>query len=145
MDAAAAPTEPLFRSTKRRKVYRKRHENADPTTTDTRLSPHTASSVPDADTMTTGSIASAPMQTAVPLDAEKTEWLNRLATAEGAQFDRLYGQSQRAAHRETLALYRSYAANGTDPATVEFARSTVPHLQHHLADANRLPGGSTRR
>jgi len=95
----------------------------------------------------TGSVAGA-FQSPIPLDAEKTAMLNQLASANGSQFDRLYGRTQWMAHGETLNLYRSYAANGTDPALVNYAQSVIPHLEQHYAESQRLPGvsgGSSRR
>jgi predicted outer membrane protein len=85
------------------------------------------------------------MQLPVQLDAQKSAMLNQLASTSGPQFDRLYGQAQRMAHQEALALYTGYAQSGTDPALRQFATSVIPHLEHHAADANRLPGGSARR
>jgi predicted outer membrane protein len=91
----------------------------------------------------TGSVT--PMRLGAPLDAEKTAMLNQLASTSGPQFDRLYGQAQRMAHQQALALYTSYAQNGTDPALRQFATSVIPHLEHHYSDAQRLPGGAMRR
>ena len=88
---------------------------------------------------TTGSVA-APVRTAVPLDARKQAMLAQLASTSGPAFDRLYGQMQRMAHQEALAMYTAYSQNGADPAMVTFARSVIPHLQNHLALASRLPG-----
>ncbi|AWM86155.1 DUF4142 domain-containing protein [Microvirga sp. 17 mud 1-3] len=93
-----------------------------------------------ADIQATGSVAAAPIRLPVQLDAEKTQMLNQLASTTGPQFDRLYGRYQRAAHQETLALYEQYAQTGTDPALVTYARSVIPHLEHHLTNARRLPG-----
>lgn len=90
---------------------------------------------------TTGSVTAAPMNLPVQLDPEKTQMLNQLASARGSQFDRLYGRYQRDAHQKTLAMYQQYAQTGTDPALVTFAQSVIPHLQNHLADSRRLPGG----
>ena len=45
---------------------------------------------------------------------EKTAMLNELASANGSQFDRLYGRYQQAAHQNALNLYQSYAQNGSD-------------------------------
>jgi predicted outer membrane protein len=87
----------------------------------------------------TGSI-STPIRTAVPLTPEESAMLNRLANARGRQFDRLYGQYQRDAHRKALAMFQAYAANGSDPAMVQFTQSVIPHLEQHLAMARRLPG-----
>ncbi|MCB8821628.1 DUF4142 domain-containing protein [Microvirga rosea] len=95
----------------------------------------------EAGPMTTGAVTAAPMNLPVQLDAEKTQMLNQLAAARGSQFDRLYGRYQRAAHQETLAMYQQYAQAGSDPALVNFAQSVIPHLEHHLSNASRLPGG----
>ena len=89
---------------------------------------------------TTGSVAAAPIRTAVPLDARKQAMLAQLASTSGPAFDRLYGQAQRMAHQEALAVYTGYARNGTDPAMMNFAQSVIPHLQNHLAMARSLPG-----
>ncbi|NNC01229.1 DUF4142 domain-containing protein, partial [Corallococcus exiguus] len=92
----------------------------------------------------TGSVASQ-MHTPVPLDAEQLRTLNELATASGSRFDRLYGQTQWTAHRDALALYNSYAANGSDAGMMNYVRSAIPHLEEHAAEARRLPGVSQRR
>src|SRR4051812_1340886 len=91
----------------------------------------------------TGAVG-APIQTAVPLDANHAAILNQLASTSGPSFDRLYGQAQRMAHQEALALYTGYSQNGSDPAMMQYTQSVVPHLQQHLAAANRLPGGARR-
>jgi predicted outer membrane protein len=91
----------------------------------------------------TGSVT--PIRLGVPLSPEKTAMLNQLASTSGPQFDRLYGQAQRMAHQEALGLYTAYAQTGTDPALRQFAASVIPHLQHHYADAQRLPGGTAAR
>ncbi|HZH52940.1 MAG TPA: DUF4142 domain-containing protein [Microvirga sp.] len=96
------------------------------------------------DVAATGAI-SAPMQLPVQLDAEKSAMLNQLASTSGRQFDRLYGQAQRMAHQEALAMYTTYAQTGTDPALRQFAASVVPHLEHHYAEARRLPGAAPAR
>jgi predicted outer membrane protein len=92
------------------------------------------------DVQATGSVA--PMRIGVPLDAEKTAMLNELASANGRQFDRLYGRYQQAAHQQALNLYQSYAQNGSDRSLMTFAQSVIPHLQQHLAEARRLPGAT---
>ncbi len=83
----------------------------------------------------------APAYAAGPtLDARHADMLNRLVAARGAQFDRLYGQMQVAAHREAVALFSVYAQSGTDPNLRLSAQQTLPHLQHHLTLARSLPG-----
>jgi predicted outer membrane protein len=91
----------------------------------------------------TGAVGT-PIRTAVPLDARKAAMLNQLASTSGPQFDRLYGQAQRMAHQEALAVYTAYAQNGRDPAMVQYTQSVIPHLQQHAAAARRLPGGGSR-
>ena len=72
------------------------------------------------------------------LDARHAGMLSQLAALNGPSFDRLYAQMQLAGHREAVALFSAYAAAGDDPRLVGFARSTLPHLRHHLAMARRL-------
>lgn len=91
----------------------------------------------------TGSIR--PVQVGIPLNPEKTAMLNQLASTSGAQFDRLYGQYQRTGHQEALALHSNYAQSGGDPSLRQFAASVVPHIEQHMAEARRLPGGSVSR
>lgn len=91
----------------------------------------------------TGSIT--PVRVGVPLSPEKTSMLNQLASTSGAQFDRLYGQYQRTGHQEALALHKNYAQAGSDPSLRQFATSVVPHIEQHIAEARRLPGGSVSR
>jgi predicted outer membrane protein len=87
----------------------------------------------------------APAYAAGPtLDARHADMLNRLVAARGAQFDRLYGQMQVAAHREAVGLFSVYAQAGTDPNLRVFAQQTLPHLQNHLALARSLPGAGGR-
>lgn len=94
---------------------------------------------------TTGAAAAAPIQSAVPLDARHAAMLNELSALEGPAFDRAYGQMQRMAHQEALAMYVAYAQGGTDPALRTYAQQVIPHLQQHAAEARRLPGGAVAR
>ncbi|NBJ25226.1 DUF4142 domain-containing protein, partial [Microvirga arsenatis] len=96
-----------------------------------------------ADVQATGSVT--PIRLGVPMPPEKVAMLNQLASTSGPQFDRLYGQAQRMGHQEALALHAGYAQAGNDPALRQFAASVVPHIEHHLADARRLPGAAARR
>ena len=84
-------------------------------------------------------VAAAPMQTAVPLDAQKANMLNQLASARGARFDRLYGEYQRMGHQQAVALYTAYLQSGSDPALRNFAQQALPHLEMHYAESRRLP------
>lgn len=96
-----------------------------------------------AEVQSTGSVT--PIRLGVPLSPEKTAMLNQLASTSGPTFDRLYGQYQRMGHQEALALHASYAQSGGDPSLRQFAASVVPHIEHHLAETRRLPGGGAMR
>ena len=95
------------------------------------------------DVQATGSVT--PVRLGVPLPPEKMAMLNQLASTSGPQFDRLYGQAQRMGHQEALALHTTYAQSGNDPSLRQFAASVVPHIEHHLEDSQRLPGGTASR
>lgn len=41
-------------------------------------------------------------------------------------------------HRKAVALFSSYAATGDDTRLVNFARTALPRLRHHLSMARRL-------
>jgi len=84
-------------------------------------------------------------QAGATLDARHADMLNRLAATRGPQFDRLYGQMQRMAHREAVGLFSTYAQVGTDPNLRVFAQQALPHLQHHLAMTRTLPGATGGR
>ncbi len=78
------------------------------------------------------------------IDPRKAAMLNELSQLEGREFDAAYVQYQVMSHRETVAMYASYAQSGTDPAMRAFTQQALPHLQHHLMMAERLAGGRTR-
>jgi predicted outer membrane protein len=78
------------------------------------------------------------------LDARHADMLNRLVTARGAAFDRLYGQMQVMAHREAVGIFSTSAEAGTDPNLRTFAGQALPHLEQHLVMARRLPGAGGR-
>lgn len=95
------------------------------------------------DVQTTGSVTQ--VRVGVPLPPDKMAMLNQLASTSGPQFDRLYGQYQRQGHQEALNLHASYAQAGGDPSLRQFAASVVPHIEQHLAETRRLPGGAPAR
>lgn len=57
----------------------------------------------------------------------------------GENFDQTYAQQQVAAHEATLALLRSYAANGDNEALKTFAQETSTVVEGHLNQARELP------
>ena len=82
----------------------------------------------------------------VALDARHAAMLNQLASIPpGPRFDATYGAMQVQAHQEAVAMFAAYAQGGSDPAMRTFAQQALPSLQHHLALAQRLPGGRGMR
>ena len=55
---------------------------------------------------------------------------SRLGT--GAAFDDNYLEQEIRHHREAISLYRAQAASGSDPELRQFAKETLPGLEHHL-------------
>lgn len=51
----------------------------------------------------------------------------------------LYKRQQVAAHQKALAVLKTYAASGDNPALMAFATKTVPVIAHHLAEVQKLP------
>lgn len=64
--------------------------------------------------------------------------LKQLEAAEGADFQTLYIDMQAQAHREAVALFRTYAGSGDDAAVVAFAKATLPALEMHMTHVKAL-------
>jgi putative membrane protein len=65
------------------------------------------------------------------LDAEHQAKVDMLKTMNGPDFDREYLSQQAAAHRQALALLKSYGAAGDNAELRQFAQSTIPTVQMH--------------
>jgi putative membrane protein len=52
--------------------------------------------------------------------------------AAGPGFDDNYLEDEIRHHRETISLFRAQASSGSDPDLRQFARDTLPGLEHHL-------------
>ena len=61
----------------------------------------------------------------------------RVFTTE-AGFDASYLSAQLDAHKDAVALFRDYAANGPTPSLKAFAEKTLPTLEHHLKMVEEL-------
>lgn len=81
-----------------------------------------------------GSQATAPTQ----LDRKHAQKLEQLRQASGAQFDRLYMETQVQGHREALKLHQDYAKGGDNANLKKVATEAVPHVQQHLQQAEAL-------
>ena len=64
-----------------------------------------------------------------------------LSTLEGAAFDAAYVDQMVKNHEKSIALFETQAAQGTDPALVEFAEEKLPTIRMHLEHARTLQAG----
>jgi len=78
------------------------------------------------------------------LDAEHQKKLNDLKKLSGRELDQYYDRMQLQAHQEAVDLFRRYAQEGENNDLKAWAAKTLPHLQEHLAMAQKLDqAGST--
>jgi putative membrane protein len=71
-------------------------------------------------------------------DPNHRKKLSELRGLSGRAFDRAYDRAQLEAHQQAVALFRSYARNGSNTELRRWSRRTLPHLEHHLAMAKNL-------
>lgn len=76
------------------------------------------------------------------LDQRHQVIADSLKDAEGAGFDKAFGQAQVQAHQEAIALYQAYGQNGDNDQLKAFAQKTLPKLQQHLETAQQLAGAA---
>jgi putative membrane protein len=99
----------------------------------------------DAHTKTTetlkGIIASEKIKVDLPtkLDSQHQKMIDDLNAASGQDFDKTYGKQQVDGHDEAVKLFTSYAKDGDNAALKQFAQTTLPVIQEHLAEAKKLP------
>jgi putative membrane protein len=72
------------------------------------------------------------------LDTEKQGMLDQLKAASGAEFDRLFLEQQKTAHRKALALLQGYSSGGDNEALKAFATKTAAAVKGHLDHANSI-------
>ena len=63
---------------------------------------------------------------------------SKLESASGGAFDKQYIAAQVRDHEKTVQLLQHEISQGQDPAVKDFARKTLPVVQHHLAMAKEL-------
>jgi putative membrane protein len=99
----------------------------------------------DAHTKTTetlkGIIASEKVKVDLPtkVDSKHQKMIDDLNAASGQDFDKTYGKQQVDGHDEAVKLFTSYAKEGDNAALKQFAQTTLPVIQEHLAEAKKLP------
>jgi putative membrane protein len=69
---------------------------------------------------------------ATELDQKHQALAEKLATLQGAAFDRAYLAGQVADHAQTVRLFTTEAREGHDAELKAFAAQTLPTLQEHL-------------
>jgi putative membrane protein len=72
------------------------------------------------------------------LDGKHQQMLDQLRSESGATFEKDYDQMQRDGHKQAVALFESYAKGGDNAELKRWAANTLPHLQEHLALAEKL-------
>ena len=77
------------------------------------------------------------------LDAEHKKKLDDLKRLSGRELDREYDRMQLQAHQEAVDLFSRYAQAGDNDELKAWAAKTLPHLQEHLAMAQKLDQGGT--
>jgi putative membrane protein len=72
------------------------------------------------------------------IDADHQGKLDELRNLNGEAFDEAYDKAQLKGHEEAVGLFRTYAQNGDNKDLKRWAAKTLPHLEHHLAMAEKL-------
>ena len=70
-----------------------------------------------------------------------TDAMTKLNADRPAAFDRDYLREQVASHQAAVQAFQDEIANGQDADLKQFATTTLPTIQQHLAMARRLGGG----
>lgn len=73
------------------------------------------------------------------LDQAHQKLIRQLQAASGPEFLKTFKTQQVKGHKEGVALFKSYARNGSSIAVKKWARSSVAVLQKHLREAQNLP------
>jgi putative membrane protein len=72
------------------------------------------------------------------VDGNHQKKLDELRGLNGKQFDQAYDKAQLEGHEEAVDLFRAHAQNGDNKHLKRWAEKTLPHLEHHLAMAEKL-------
>jgi putative membrane protein len=75
---------------------------------------------------------------AMELDDRRNGMLIHLREAPDDQFDKMYLDQQRMAHKETITLHEGYAENGGNPQLRSLAVSGLPMVRRHLKAIDRI-------
>jgi putative membrane protein len=72
------------------------------------------------------------------LDPDHQKMLDDLRGLSGKEFDEAYDKDQLEGHEQAVQLFREYSQNGDNKEIKRWAAKTLPHLQQHLAMAEKL-------
>ena len=72
------------------------------------------------------------------LDQQHQALVQQLQGAQGVQFDRAFFQQQVRSHQAAVDLFRAYAQSGDNAELKQWASRTLPSLEEHLREAQRL-------
>ena len=72
------------------------------------------------------------------IDVPHQQMLDQLRSELGGSFVKDYDRMQLEGHKEAVALFAKYAKDGDNSALKRWAAQTLPHLQEHLAMAEKL-------
>lgn len=79
------------------------------------------------------------------LDAHRQTMIDHLREARDDEFDGIYLNQQKLAHRETLALFEGFDSSDEHPELVQYARTMLPVLHEHKAMVERIEGSGSLR
>lgn len=68
----------------------------------------------------------------IAIPADKQQKLDALAALKGADFDKAFTDMMEEGHTNTIALFMTEAAKGTNADLKAFATKTLPTLNHHM-------------
>ncbi|MBD8081499.1 DUF4142 domain-containing protein [Chryseobacterium caseinilyticum] len=72
------------------------------------------------------------------LDAEKQKMVDDLKTKKGADFDKMYAAAMVTDHKKDIAEFKMQSSSGMDASLKGFASKTLPTLEHHLMESEKV-------
>lgn len=79
------------------------------------------------------------------LDQHRQTLIDHLHAASDQQFDEIYLNQQKLAHREAITLFEGFDSSDDHPELVNFARATLPVLREHKEMVERIEGSGVLR
>lgn len=85
--------------------------------------------------------ASAGYMLPASLDAEKQKMYDDLKAKKGAEFDKMYAELMVSDHKKDIASFKDETSKGQEPGLKTFASKTIPILDHHLMESEKVKAG----